>query len=76
MNIIENKSRVYDATLVSAGAVQAKSILDIPQNILIKLIEDPIITVIGLMTIVLLSLRITRMLQKIKSEDEVDTVKK
>ena len=68
--IVETKSRLYDASLVGAGAFQAHNFWAIPNNILTKLIEDPIITVIGLLTIVLLSLRILRMIQKMVNKEK------
>ena len=62
-----NKARLIDASLVTSGTIQA-SILDIPNVILADLIENPIATMIGISTLVLIIVRIARMLQKMRQK--------
>ena len=58
-----SKSRLIDASLVTSGTIQA-SVLDIPNIILEDLLENPIPTMIGIFTLILIIVRIARIIQK------------
>lgn len=69
MNLIEGKARAYDAALVAAGTAQSYDLLKNMQDSLAqKLIEDPIISCVGLMTMILIFVRVLRVLQKMRRE--------
>lgn len=59
-----NRTRILDASLVGAGTWQA-AVLDIPNIILQDLIANPIPTMIGIATLLLIIVRFIRVLQKI-----------
>lgn len=60
-----NKTRLYDAGLVTGGTIQA-SVLDIPNIIWQDLLENPIATMVGIATLILILVRIIRVIQKIR----------
>lgn len=64
------KTRIYDAGLITGGTIQA-SIIDIPNVILQDLLENPIQTTVGILTIILISVRIVRVIQKIRVNKKV-----
>ena len=69
MSLLENKARIYDASLIVAGTAQAYKISDIPNNIIIKLIEEPISSLVGIMTFILVTARVIRVIQKILNKN-------
>lgn len=59
------KTRAYDAGLITSGTLQA-SVLDIPNVIWQDLLQSPIQTMVGILTIILILVRIIRVAQKIR----------